>query len=132
MGKSSKSWSRPAFPKRLRGDFYSPLPGNRPSRTPTNAQQRIADASVDNCSRRTPPVKNSPLSGTLAILTAATLFGVAGGLAKALFHAGISPLTLTAIRMLLSCALFAGVIATLLLLASAGLAFTAKEAQMVH
>jgi len=82
-------------------------------------------------------MKDSPLSATIAILTAATLFGVAGALAKALFHADISPLALTAIRTLLSCALFAGVILAvprlsfrikrdaLPLLVAAGLAFTA-------
>ncbi|MDD9822864.1 MAG: EamA family transporter [Gammaproteobacteria bacterium] len=82
-------------------------------------------------------MKHSPLSGALAILIAATLFGVAGALAKALFHADISPLALTAIRTLLSCALFAGVIlaaprlsfrvrrSALPLLIAVGLAFTA-------
>ncbi len=77
------------------------------------------------------------LPATLAILTAATLFGIAGALAKVLFHADISPLALTAIRTLLSCALFAGVIlalpglsfrvkrGALPLLVAAGLAFTA-------
>ena len=77
------------------------------------------------------------LPATLAILTAATLFGIAGALAKVLFHADISPLALTAIRTLLSCALFAGVILAvprlsfrvkrdaLPLLVAAGLAFTA-------
>jgi len=58
-------------------------------------------------------MNHSPLPATLAILTAATLFGIAGALAKALFHADISPLALTAIRTLLSCALFAGVILAL-------------------
>lgn len=82
-------------------------------------------------------MKDSHLSGAFAILIAATLFGVAGALAKALFQADISPLALTAIRTLLSCALFAGVVAALPglsfritrgalpLLIAVGLAFTA-------
>ncbi len=51
------------------------------------------------------------LLGAGAILVAATLFGVAGAFAKALFHLDISPIDLTAIRTLLSCGLFAFIIA---------------------
>ena len=44
--------------------------------------------------------------GILAILIAAVLFGVAGALAKVLFHAEISPIDLTAVRSLVACAVF--------------------------
>lgn len=81
-------------------------------------------------------MKNTFLLGAVAILIAATLFGIAGALAKALFHADISPFALTAIRTLLACALFAGVILVaprlsfrvkreaLPILIAAGIAFT--------
>lgn len=51
------------------------------------------------------------LLGLGAILIAATLFGIAGALAKVLFHANLSPIDLTALRTLLACALFAAIIA---------------------
>jgi len=56
------------------------------------------------------PMKDSPLSGAVAILTAAAFFGVAGRWRRGCFSLNISPLALTAMR-----ALFAGVIAALLL-----------------
>lgn len=49
--------------------------------------------------------------GMAAIFAAATLFGVAGALAKALFHANISPADLTALRTWLACIVFGAVIA---------------------
>jgi drug/metabolite transporter, DME family len=75
--------------------------------------------------------------GILAILIAAVLFGVAGALAKVLFHAEISPIDLTAVRSLVACAVFSlAMLATqprtfrtapsaIPLLIATGLAFTA-------
>ncbi|WP_431689300.1 EamA family transporter [Hahella sp. NBU794] len=82
--------------------------------------------------------RNHPFAlGITAITVAAILFGVAGALAKVLFHANISPLDLTAVRSLVACAVFS--LAMLLtqpatfrvsksaipLLIATGLAFTA-------
>ncbi|GGY10331.1 membrane protein [Litchfieldella qijiaojingensis] len=45
--------------------------------------------------------------GISAIFIAAVIFGVAGAFAKALFHADISPIDLTAVRSLVACGIFA-------------------------
>jgi len=51
--------------------------------------------------------RNFPFAfGIAAITVAAVLFGVAGALAKVLFHANISPLDLTAVRSLVACVVF--------------------------
>lgn len=81
--------------------------------------------------------KNSYLYGVIAISIAAVLFGIAGALAKVLFHAEISPLDLTAVRSLVACSVFVLAIlaaqprafrvapSTIPLLIVTGLAFTA-------
>lgn len=82
------------------------------------------------------PKQRDFLLGIGAILIAATLFGIAGALAKVLFHSNISPVDLTALRTWLACLLFAAIIsasprlsfkpgrAALPVLIAAGVAFT--------